>query len=60
MIQYQEAFEIDNLEGKDILYRKERDVIDASSIPDYQAIYFRVAYEEHQNVATITISDGEL
>jgi hypothetical protein len=35
MIGYQEAFEIDVPEGKAILYRKERNVVDAGSIPEY-------------------------
>jgi hypothetical protein len=60
MIAYQEEFEIDVREGKDILYRKERDVVDVCAVPDYQATYFRVAYAEHPSPVTVTISDGEL
>lgn len=60
MIAYQEAFEIDVLDGKDIFYRKEGNVISAGAIPDYQATYFRVAYAEHPSPHTVTISDGEL
>jgi len=60
MIAYQEAFEINVLDGKDIFYRKEGNVVAAGAIPDYQAIYFRVGYAEHPTPATVTISDGEL
>jgi len=60
MIAYQEAFEIDVLDGKDIFYRKERDVVNAGTLPDYQATYYRVAFTEYKSPFTVTIWDGDL
>jgi hypothetical protein len=60
LVQFQQPVEMEMEQGRDIVYRKETNVIAPSAKPEYWPLLFRIDSALQSDGAIITIMDGEL